>query len=209
MGNMNNTAQTKALFSALLAGTLWSFGGLAVRYMVDAQAYRWQYLFFRGLTIATVLCLYLMARDGSRFPANFKRVGLSGFIGACGLVGAFAGFIWAVTLTTVANTLFTFATTPFLGAFLGILFLHERVRPLTWFAMSLALMGILVMVYEGLEPEASWASWRDSDRPAGLPSSRRASGGERRRPSLPPWPWPDSCAPCSPRVLSISRATSC
>jgi drug/metabolite transporter (DMT)-like permease len=149
--NMTETAHTKALFSVLTAGTLWSFGALTIRYMVDPQIYRWQYLFFRGLTIATILCLYLIAKDGGMFFDSFRRIGVSGVIGACGLVGAFIGFIWSITLTTAANTLFLFATMPFLAAFMGIVILKETIRPLTWVAMTVALIGITVMVIEGLE----------------------------------------------------------
>ena len=148
---MNETGHTKALFSVLIAGTLWSFGALTIRYMVEPQVYRWQYLFFRGLTIAAILCIYLVAKDGRRFFDNFKRLGVSGIIGACGLVGAFTGFIWSITLTTAANTLFLFATIPFLAAFMGIVILKEKIRPLTWAAMTVALIGITVMVIEGLE----------------------------------------------------------
>lgn len=143
--------QSKALFSVLTAGTLWSFGALTIRYMIDPQNYRWQYLFFRGLTIAAILCLYLMAKDGDRFFDNFKKIGVSGFIGACGLVGAFTCFIWSITLTTAANTLFLFATIPFLAAIMGIWILNEKIRSITWIAMTIALMGITVMVVEGLE----------------------------------------------------------
>lgn len=148
---MNDTAHTKALFSVLTAGTLWSFGALTIRYMVDPQIYRWQYLFFRGLTIAGILFIYLMATKGTRFFDSFRRIGVSGVIGACGLVVAFFGFIWSITLTTAANTLFVFATIPFLAAFMGILILKEKIRPLTWIAMTVALLGITVMVIEGLE----------------------------------------------------------
>jgi RarD protein len=72
-------------------------------------------------------------------------------LGACGLVAAFSGFIWAITLTTVANTLFMLAATPFVAGFLGIVILREKVRYLTWVAMAIALVGMLVMVLEGLE----------------------------------------------------------
>jgi len=119
--------------------------------MVDPQNYRWQYLFFRGLTIAVVLCVYLLIKDRNRFIHDFKNIGISGVIGAFGLLCAFVGFIWSVTLTTVANALFLFATIPFLGAFLGILILKEKLRPVTWVAMSMSFIGIGVMVVEGLE----------------------------------------------------------
>jgi drug/metabolite transporter, DME family len=148
---MTATVHPKAPISVLAAGTLWSFGALTIRHMVDPHTYRWQYLFFRGLTIAVVLCIYLIAKDRGRFFDSFKRIGVSGAIGACGLVGAFAGFIWSMTLTTAANALFMLATIPFLAAFMGILILKEKIRPITWVAMTIALIGVIVMVIEGLE----------------------------------------------------------
>ena len=148
---MTKTAHSKALFFVLTAGILWSFGALIIRYMVDPQYYRWQYLFFRGLTIAGILCIYLTAKDGNRFVNNFSRIGIPGIIGALGLVGAFICFIWSITLTTAANTLFLLATVPFLAAFMGIVILREKIPPLTWVAMTIALIGITVMVIEGLE----------------------------------------------------------
>ena len=143
--------QLKSFFLVLSAGTMWSFGALIVRYMVDAHVYQWQYLLFRGLTITAVLSIFLAAKDGLSFIESFRRVGLSGLLGACGLVVAFSGYIWSITMTTVANTLFMFATMPFIAAFLGIVLLQERLRSLTWVAMAMALTGVLVMVAEGLE----------------------------------------------------------
>ncbi|UCF90076.1 MAG: DMT family transporter [Desulfobacterales bacterium] len=141
----------KGFFLVSLAGMLWSFGALIVRSMVEAQTYQWQYLFFRGLTIAIVLSVYLLAKEGVAFVNSFKRTGLAGVLGACGLVAAFSGFIWSITLTTAANALFMLAATPFIAAFLGMVLLQEKVRYLTWMAMVIALVGVLVMVVEGME----------------------------------------------------------
>ena len=141
----------KGFFLVCFAGTLWSFGALIIRYMVEARIYQWQYLFYRGLTIAIVLFIYLIVKEGKTFITSFRRNGASGLLGACGLVAAFIGFIWSITLTTAANSLFMLATTPFVAAFLGIVFLKEKVRQLTWAAMVIALAGILTMVLEGLE----------------------------------------------------------
>ncbi|MGD9044375.1 MAG: DMT family transporter [Desulfobacterales bacterium] len=141
----------KAFFLATFTGTIWSFGALIVRYMEAAQSYQWQYLFFRGLTIAIVILAYLMTRDGLAFINRFKRIGISGLIGAAGLMTAMSGFILSITLTTAANTLFMLAAAPFIAAFLGIVLLKEKVRHSTWVAMVIALLGILVMVLEGLE----------------------------------------------------------
>ena len=72
-------------------------------------------------------------------------------MGACGLVAAFAGFIWSITLTTAANTLFMLAAAPFIAAFLGIMLLKEKIRYHTWVAMVIAIAGMFVMVVEGLK----------------------------------------------------------
>ena len=140
----------RAFFLATLTGLIWSFGALMVRYMEAAQSYQWQYLFFRGLAIAVVILIYLMARDGLAFINRFKRIGLSGLLGSVGLMTAMSGFILSITLTKVANTLFMLAAAPFIAAFLGIVLLKEKVRYSTWVAMVIALLGILVMVLEGL-----------------------------------------------------------
>jgi len=151
MQELTDRNYLKGFFLVSFGATMWSFGALIVRYMVDAQIYQWQYLFFRGLMIATVLLIYLMIKKGIAFIINFKNIGLSVLIGACGLMAAFSGFIWSITLTTAANTLFMLAVTPFIAAILGIIFLQEKIRSMTWIAMVIALSGVLVMVTEGLE----------------------------------------------------------
>jgi DME family drug/metabolite transporter len=67
-----------------------------------------------------------------------------------GLVMAFAGGIYAIQTTTVANAMFLFAAAPFLAAVLGWIILRESVRKATWVAMIFALIGIAVMVVNGV-----------------------------------------------------------
>ncbi len=102
------------------------------------------------MTVAAILCVYLMARDRHRFVENFQKIGLSGIVGAWAWWGVHL-FIWSITLTTAANTLFLFSTIPFIAAFLGIVLLKETLRPITWVSMGIAFVGIGVMVVEGLE----------------------------------------------------------
>jgi DME family drug/metabolite transporter len=146
-----NRNYLKAFFLVLFAGTIWSFGALLVRYMEAAQSYQWQYLFFRGMTVAIVLLIYILTREGIAVVDNFRRTGLAELLGSCGLVAAFSGYILSITVTTVANTLFMLAAAPFIAAFLGIVLLQEKVRYITWVAMIIAFFGILIMVLEGLE----------------------------------------------------------
>lgn len=153
-----NRNYLKAFFLALFAGTIWSFGALLVRYMEAAQSYQWQYLFFRGMTVAIVLLIYILTREGIAVVDNFKRTGVAELLGSCGLVAAFSGYILSITVTTVANTLFMLAAAPFIAAFLGIVLLQEKVRYITWVAMIIAFFGILIMVLEGLEAGNSFGN---------------------------------------------------
>ena len=61
---MTKDKTNSAILIVLLAGILWSFGALVVRYIEDARSVPWQYLFFRGLTIFVLLNLYLFVKEG-------------------------------------------------------------------------------------------------------------------------------------------------
>jgi drug/metabolite transporter (DMT)-like permease len=75
---------------------------------------------------------------------------VAGVLGALGLVFAFAGAIFALQATTVANAVFLFAASPFFAALLGWLLLKEPVRPATWVAIAVAGLGMFIMVRDGL-----------------------------------------------------------
>ena len=57
----------KGFFLVFTAGLLWSFGAIIVRYMIDANHYQPQYLFYRGISIAVILCFYLFLKEGFSF----------------------------------------------------------------------------------------------------------------------------------------------
>ena len=69
----------------LLAGLIWSFGPLVVRYMNEPNLVPWQYIFARGLTIFLILNLYLFFEEGKDFYKNYLKIGISGIIGGTGL----------------------------------------------------------------------------------------------------------------------------
>jgi len=66
-----------AILIVLIAGILWSFGALTVRFIEDAHLVPWQYLFFRGFTIFLFLNIYLFFKEGKSFTQNYKKIGLS------------------------------------------------------------------------------------------------------------------------------------
>ena len=136
-----------AILVVLIAGILWSFGALVVRYIEDARSVPWQYLFFRGLTIFVLLNLYLIVKEGKSFIKNYKKIDISIVIGGMGFATAFIGFIWSITHTSAAVTLMMLAAMPFMTAILGYIFLKEKISLTTFFAIIIAAVGISFMAF--------------------------------------------------------------
>ena len=135
----------------LLAGLLWSFGPLVVRYMDQPGESPWQYIFARGLTIFIVLNLYLYFEEGKNFLKNYLKVGVSGLIGGCGLGIAMITFIYSITSTSAAVTLLCLAAMPFFTALLGFLFLNEKISLNVWIAIGIATIGIIIIALGNTE----------------------------------------------------------
>jgi drug/metabolite transporter, DME family len=131
------------------AGALWSLMGLMLRQIDEATV--WHILFWRSLGVVPVLFAFTWWTSGGRPFTQVRRIGLAGTVGALGLVFAFAGAIYAIQSTTVANAVFLFTASPFVAAVLGWIILGERVGPWTWAAIGLAVFGMYLMVREGLE----------------------------------------------------------
>lgn len=138
---------TGVLF-VLAAGTLWSLMGLGLR-QIDAASV-WAILFWRSVGMVAVLLAWITVTSRGRPFAAVLSTGLAGAIGGACLVVAFGGAIYAIQTTTIANAVFLFTASPFVAAILGWLVLREPVRPATWAAIGLAILGMYVMVREGL-----------------------------------------------------------
>jgi drug/metabolite transporter, DME family len=132
----------------LAAGMLWSLMGLCLRQIETASV--WQILFWRSVGMVPVLLAFIWWTSGGKPLTQVRRSGLAGAIGGFGLVFAFAGAIYAIQTTTIANAIFLFTASPFVAAILGWILLGERVKPWTWAAIGLAVFGMYLMVREGL-----------------------------------------------------------
>ena len=135
----------------LIAGLLWSFGPLVVRYMDNPHMVPWQYIFGRGLTIFILLNLYLYFEEGINFYKNYKKIGRSGIIGGCGLGVAMISFIYSITNTSAAITLLCLAAMPFFTAILAYLFLKEKISLNVWVSILIATIGIIIMAVGNTE----------------------------------------------------------
>jgi drug/metabolite transporter (DMT)-like permease len=136
----------------LVAGSLWSLMGLGLRQIEAASV--WQILFWRSVGMVPVLLAVIWWTSGGKPLTAIRSVGVAGALGGLSLVLAFAGAIYAIQTTTIANAVFLFSASPFVAAVLGWILLGERVRPWTWAAIALAAFGMYIMVREGLETGA-------------------------------------------------------
>ena len=133
----------------LAAGALLSVAGITIRHMEAASG--GQILFYRSLAFFTVLALYLALRHRARTVRAFVATGSPGLVVALSLGLGSACYVFALLLTTVANALFLISSAPFMAAVLGWLVMRERVRPATWLTMTIALAGISIMIFNGIQ----------------------------------------------------------
>ena len=132
----------------LLSGVLMSMGGPLIRLLDSAS--EWQFLAYRAAALVAVLSMALALRYPGRFLVTLQTAGWTGVLAGCFLSCAFVGFVFSITHTTVAKTLFLLSAAPFAAALLGWLVLGEKVSRATWWAMLGACAGVAVMIGEGL-----------------------------------------------------------
>ena len=142
VGLKSNT-YTHSLIFVFFAGVLWSTVGLGIRLIEGAGV--WQILFYRSISLTLLLYTVIHLRGGSTKLVSKELFTTPKIIGGLSLVAAYAGGIFAIQKTSVANAMLLFATAPFIAAILASLFLGEKVRIITWFAVIVAMGGIAYM----------------------------------------------------------------
>lgn len=132
----------------LLAGVVWSLMGLVQRQIETPST--WAILFWRSAGAVPVLMAWIAWRArGNPWPV-IRGIGGAGLSGGLALVVAFAGSVYAIQSTTVANAVFLYSGSPIIAALLGWMILREQVRPTTWVAILVAVCGMYIMVRESL-----------------------------------------------------------
>jgi drug/metabolite transporter (DMT)-like permease len=143
----DNAAVLRGRILVLLAGAGMSLGGLFIRSIQEAN--EWQILFWRSLGIIAALLVFIAFRSQGHVFQAFRAAGAKSVIAGLCLAAGFTCFIFSITHTTVANTLFMLSAAPFITAALSRVLLGEDVTRGTWLAMLGAAAGIAIMVGEG------------------------------------------------------------
>jgi DME family drug/metabolite transporter len=140
---------TKAVILVLISGIIWSFGAVVVKSMVDPQLYRLPYLIIRGITVASIICIFLLIKDRKNFLKNFFTFDMVTIFGGLLLTCTFIGFIYSITSTTAAVTLLMLALMPFLASIIAYVAIKEKISKKNFTAMIIALTGVIIMVLQG------------------------------------------------------------
>lgn len=136
-----------AMFLMVVSSTVISFGGLVIRHIDTSDTLKIN--FYRSVAFGLTIGLVLLFKYKKTTLTQFVGIGWFGILAGILLALTGIAFLQAITNTTVAATLFTLSSIPFLTAFLAWLFLTEKIKKTTLLAMTFAAFGILIMVFEG------------------------------------------------------------
>ena len=137
-----------ALLLVIASSVANSANGLIVRSMEAADG--WQIVFYRSWFLAGALAIVFVVQVGGRVRAALLDLRPWMVVGSLLIATVNTCFILAITHTTVANTMFLLSGAPFFAALLGRIVLGEVVARGVWIAMSVALLGMGVMLWDGL-----------------------------------------------------------
>jgi drug/metabolite transporter (DMT)-like permease len=138
-----------AMLLVLLGGTCMSFVGLCMRLVEAADGF--QILMYRSVSLCAIVALVCCLRRHISI-GHFLR-GLDRHDVAMGamLSIAFATYVFSMLFTSVASTLFILTVAPFMAAIIGWVWINEKPHPVTWLAMIGAIIGIGLMIGDGIE----------------------------------------------------------
>ena len=152
---MRTPAEHRKGIALMVGATLcWATAGILVRNMEVTDG--WKITFWRSFFMTAFMLVVLAFQHGGQLPQRIRAMGWPGMVSGTLFAGMMISFILALSLTTVANTLVVGSISPFVAALCGYLFLGEKVAPRTWFAMAVAIGGIVIMFFDALSG-SGWA----------------------------------------------------
>lgn len=133
----------------LAASILWSLSGILLRNIESAN--QLQLVFYRSAAMALTLLIIIAVNHRGRVLPVFRAAGGLGVLGGACFAASSICFIYSITTTTVASTVFLTATTPLFAALLAWLILGQKSRPATWIAIVVTLVGVGIMMWGGID----------------------------------------------------------
>ena len=141
---MNFLNRIPGPFLVFLGACTLSFGGLIVKSFEGATL--WQILFWRSVFFSIVVFIFILLNYKKNFLNSIYKIGLPGFFGGIVLSCGYAGYVFAMYNTTVANANFIIQTQTIFLAIFGYIFLKEKINKLTLASILIAFAGIFLML---------------------------------------------------------------
>jgi len=145
---MNFLNKIPGPFLVFLGACTLSFGGLIVKSFEGANL--WQILFWRSVFFSIVVLFFLIISHKKKFFSSIYKAGLPSLFGGMVLSCGYAGYVFAMYNTTVANANFIIQTQTIFLAIFGYIFLKEKISKLTLASIFLAFGGIFLMLGSSL-----------------------------------------------------------
>ena len=132
----------------LFGGFFLSWGGLIVRLFETPDI--WQILFLRSFFFILALIIFLFLVYKRNTIQIIKNSGKPGFFGGLILSLSFVSYVVSMTETTVANVVFIISTQTIFLAVMGYFFLKEKISLIGFISISIAMLGIGIMVGDSI-----------------------------------------------------------
>ena len=119
---MNFLSRVPGPFLVFFGACALSFGGLIVKSFEGANL--WQILFWRSVFFSIIVLFFLFLNYKKNFFNSIYKIGLPGFFGGIVLSCGYAGSVFAMYNTTVANANFIIQTQTIFLAIFGLSLIH-------------------------------------------------------------------------------------
>ena len=146
---MNLIYKIPGYILCLLGGFFLSWGGLIIRSFETNDM--WQILLIRSFFFIIALVIFLIFSYKKETIEIIKKSGFPAIIAGLFLSLSFVAYVAAMSMTTVANVVFIISTQTIFLAIFGYLFLKEKISLKGFLAITLALVGMIVMVGNSID----------------------------------------------------------
>jgi drug/metabolite transporter (DMT)-like permease len=126
----------------IAAPVLWSSAGVVTRHIERALPF--EQVFWRSLFAFVFVFAVLLLQKGHPWKA-VRRAGVPGLVSGLMWALMFTAFLFALSMTSTANTLVVMAVSPLLTAVFAWFFLKDPLPARTWVAAGAAALGIAWM----------------------------------------------------------------
>lgn len=105
----------------------------------------WTVIFYRGLMLAFAINLWIRITTGRHAVAAWRKAGLWDAILMISFACTGPCYLFALSMTSVANVLVVTGLAPVVTAILGGLLLREKVTRRAWVAIAIAVLGAVII----------------------------------------------------------------